>query len=125
MCAGIQSPDFVSIMLKAGYRLLDGAGDYGNEKEAGEGLARAIKDGIVKREEVCTYNSLSISSSLAKCLTVVTSKLWNTFHRKEHVKEAVMRSLADWGVSYFDVYYVHFRKRGPFRKISAHVRMLT
>ena len=39
--------------LKAGYRLLDGAGDYGNEKEAGEGLARAIKDGIVKREEVC------------------------------------------------------------------------
>ena len=41
--------------LKAGYRLLDGAGDYGNEKEAGEGLARAIKDGIVKREEVCEY----------------------------------------------------------------------
>lgn len=39
--------------LKAGYRLLDGAGDYGNEKEAGEGLARAIKDGIVKREDVC------------------------------------------------------------------------
>jgi diketogulonate reductase-like aldo/keto reductase len=39
--------------LKAGYRLLDGAGDYGNEKEAGEGLARAIKDGVVKREEVC------------------------------------------------------------------------
>ena len=27
--------------------------DYGNEKEAGEGLARAIKDGIVKREDVC------------------------------------------------------------------------
>ena len=41
--------------LKAGYRLLDGACDYGNEKEAGEGLARAIKDGIVKREEVCQY----------------------------------------------------------------------
>ena len=39
----------------------------------------------------------------------VVSKLWNTFHRKEHVKEAVMRSLKDWGVSYFDLYYVHFR----------------
>lgn len=41
--------------LKAGYRLLDGAGDYGNEKEAGEGLRRAIADGIVKREEVCEF----------------------------------------------------------------------
>lgn len=39
--------------IKIGYRLLDGASDYGNEKEAGEGLRRAIKDGIVKREEIC------------------------------------------------------------------------
>ena len=82
--------------------------DYGNEKECGAGLRRALEDGIVQRSDVW-----------------VVSKLWNTFHRKEHVKEAVMRSLADWGVSYFDVYYVHFRKPGPFRKISAYVRMLT
>ena len=39
--------------IKEGYRLLDAASDYGNEKEAGEGFARAIKDGLVKREEVC------------------------------------------------------------------------
>ena len=39
--------------IKAGYRLFDGAADYGNEKEAGEGLARAIKDSLVKREDVC------------------------------------------------------------------------
>ncbi|KAG6910506.1 hypothetical protein DXG01_009925 [Tephrocybe rancida] len=38
--------------IKAGYRLLDGAGDYGNEKEAGDGVRRAIKDGLVKREEL-------------------------------------------------------------------------
>ncbi|KAG8803358.1 NAD(P)H-dependent D-xylose reductase (XR) [Serendipita sp. 398] len=48
-----KTADTVYAALKAGYRLLDGAGDYGNEKEAGEGLARAIKDGVVKREEVC------------------------------------------------------------------------
>jgi hypothetical protein len=30
-----------------------GASDYGNEKEAGEGVARAIKDGLVKREDLC------------------------------------------------------------------------
>jgi len=39
--------------IKAGYRLLDGAGDYGNEKEAGEGVRRAIADGLVKREDLC------------------------------------------------------------------------
>jgi D-xylose reductase len=39
--------------IKTGYRLLDGAGDYGNEKEAGEGVRRALKEGIVTREELC------------------------------------------------------------------------
>jgi D-xylose reductase len=42
--------------IKVGYRLLDGAGDYGNEREAGEGVKRAIRDGIVKREELCEYS---------------------------------------------------------------------
>jgi len=38
--------------IKVGYRLFDGAGDYGNEKEAGEGVRRALEEGIVKREEL-------------------------------------------------------------------------
>jgi len=42
--------------IKLGYRLLDGACDYGNEKEAGEGLRRAIKDGLVKREDICGFS---------------------------------------------------------------------
>ncbi|KAI0675285.1 D-xylose reductase [Trametes maxima] len=88
---GEKATEAVYAGLTAGYRLIDGACDYGNEKECGEGLRRAIADVIVKREEV-----------------FVVSKLWNTFHRKEHVREAVLRSLADWGVSYFDVYHVHF-----------------
>ena len=41
--------------IKSGYRLFDGAADYGNEKEAGEGIARAIKDGLVTREDVCKW----------------------------------------------------------------------
>lgn len=40
----------------------------------------------------------------------VVSKLWNTFHARAHVREAVERSLKDWGVDYFDLYYVHFRE---------------
>jgi D-xylose reductase len=39
--------------IQAGYRLLDGAADYGNEKEAGEGVRRALKEGLVKREDLC------------------------------------------------------------------------
>jgi D-xylose reductase len=38
---------------RSGIRLFDGAGDYGNEKEAGEGVGRALREGIVKREEFC------------------------------------------------------------------------
>ncbi|KAG8954938.1 NAD(P)H-dependent D-xylose reductase (XR) [Tulasnella sp. 424] len=77
--------DTVVAALKAGYRLLDCAGDYGNEKEAGEGLKRAIAEGIVKREE-----------------------LWNTFHKREHVKALAKKQLADWGLDYFDLYLIHF-----------------
>ena len=45
--------DTVYNAIKMGYRLFDGACDYGNEKEAGEGVRRAIADGLVKREELC------------------------------------------------------------------------
>ncbi|KAH9944218.1 xylose reductase [Epithele typhae] len=77
--------------IKEGYRLFDGASDYGNEKEAGEGIARAIKDGLVKREDVW-----------------ITSKLWNSYHEKERVLEGCKNSLALWGLEYFDLYLVHF-----------------
>lgn len=51
--------------IQTGYRLFDGAYDYANETEAGEGIRKAIADGLVKREEI-----------------FITTKLWNTFHRK-------------------------------------------
>jgi len=77
--------------IKTGYRLFDGACDYGNEKEAGEGFHRAIKDGLVKREDL-----------------FITSKLWNTFHAKEHVAELARKQLADYGLEYFDLFLIHF-----------------
>lgn len=77
--------------LKLGYRTLDGASDYGNEKEGGEGLARAIEEGLVTREEV-----------------FITSKLWNTNHSKAAAAEAVRNQLKNWGISYFDLYLIHF-----------------
>ncbi|KAF4465191.1 NAD(P)H-dependent D-xylose reductase xyl1 [Fusarium albosuccineum] len=83
--------DAVYNAIKAGYRLFDGACDYGNEKECGEGVARAIKEGIVKREDL-----------------FIVSKLWQTFHEEKHVEPICRRQLADWQVDYFDLFLIHF-----------------
>lgn len=77
--------------IEVGYRHIDSAADYGNEREAGQGIARAIADGLCTREELW-----------------ITSKLWNTFHRPEHVREGLQKSLDDLGVDYLDLYLVHF-----------------
>lgn len=77
--------------IKAGYRHLDCACDYGNEKEVGEGIQQAISAGLCTREELW-----------------VTSKLWNTYHRTEHVRPAIERSLADLQLDYLDLYLIHF-----------------
>ena len=77
--------------IKVGYRHLDSAADYGNEAEVGAGIARAIGDGLCTREELW-----------------ITSKLWNTYHRQEHVTAACRKSLDDLGIDYFDLYLVHF-----------------
>jgi D-xylose reductase len=83
--------DTVYNAIKAGYRLLDGACDYGNEKECGEGVARAIKDGLVKREDL-----------------FIVSKLWQTFHEGDKVEPITRRQLSDWGIEYFDLFLIHF-----------------
>lgn len=38
--------------VAAGYRLIDTAVSYGNEAEVGAGVARAIADGLVSREDL-------------------------------------------------------------------------
>ncbi|MDX1729112.1 MAG: aldo/keto reductase [Pseudoalteromonas tetraodonis] len=77
--------------IAAGYRHLDSACDYGNEKEVGQGIAKALKDGLCTREELW-----------------ITSKLWNTYHAPEHVKPALEKSLEDLGLDYLDLYLIHF-----------------
>ncbi|PWY82859.1 putative NAD(P)H-dependent D-xylose reductase xyl1 [Aspergillus heteromorphus CBS 117.55] len=83
--------DQVYHAIKEGYRLFDGACDYGNEVEAGQGIARAIKDGLVQRSDL-----------------FIVSKLWNSFHDGPQVEPICRKQLADWGIDYFDLYIVHF-----------------
>ncbi|NLD18208.1 MAG: aldo/keto reductase, partial [Tissierellia bacterium] len=49
--------------IKTGYRLLDTASIYGNEKETGEGIKRAIKEGLVTREDLFITSKLFILQS--------------------------------------------------------------
>ncbi|RDW79088.1 uncharacterized protein DSM5745_05940 [Aspergillus mulundensis] len=83
--------DQVYNAIKAGYRLLDGACIYENEAECGEGVARAIKDGLVKREDL-----------------FIVSKLWNNFHDADKVAPITKRQLTDWKIDYFDLFLMHF-----------------
>ena len=73
--------DAVYTALRLGWRAIDCACDYGNEKEVGEGIRRAIATGLVTREEL-----------------FVTSKLWNTYHAAEHVEPACRKTLEDLGL---------------------------
>lgn len=83
--------DTIYNAIKVGYRLFDGAEDYGNEKEVGEGINRALKDGLVSREEL-----------------FITSKLWNNFHHPDNVEKAIDRTLSDLGLEYLDLFLIHF-----------------
>ena len=77
--------------LCQGYRHIDAACDYGNEQQVGQGIRQALDEGICTRAEL-----------------FVTSKLWCTNHSPEHVLPALQRSLSDLGLSYLDLYLIHF-----------------
>jgi len=86
-----QCKDIVYQAIKLGYRHLDGACDYGNEKQVGEAIKQAIDEGLVTRQDL-----------------FVTSKLWNTYHHTEHVEPALKKTLSDMGLDYLDLYLMHF-----------------
>ncbi len=86
-----QAAGLVTEAIRAGYRHLDCACDYGNEAEVGAGFAAARAEGLVRRDDMW-----------------VTSKLWNTYHEPKHVRAACERSLRDLQLDVLDLYLVHF-----------------
>lgn len=83
--------DTVVQAIRAGYRHFDCACDYGNEAEIGAGIAKAIGQGLCRREDL-----------------FLTNKLWNTYHSKSHVRQALDHSLHVMNLEYFDLYLIHF-----------------
>src|SRR6202162_2094438 len=76
--------------LEAGFRLLDAAERYRNEKEVGEAMQEVFQAEKIKREEV-----------------FITTKLWNNNHRPERVKPAFEASLKRLQLDYVDLYLIH------------------
>jgi len=75
--------------IHAGYRHIDCASVYGNEKNIGYILKEIFESGFLKREDLW-----------------ITSKVWNNMHDK--VAESCRQSLADLQIEYLDLYLVHW-----------------
>jgi alcohol dehydrogenase (NADP+) len=76
--------------LEAGFRHIDCAERYRNEREVGEALQAGLAAQGIAREDI-----------------FVTTKLWNTNHRPERVQPAFEASLDRLRLNYLDLYLVH------------------
>lgn len=84
--------------ISLGYRHIDCASVYGNEKEIGEVLGNVILSGQVKREELW-----------------ITSKVWNDHHGSGDVLLSCAQTLKDLKLDYLDLFLVHW----PFPNFHA------
>lgn len=80
----------VKIAVSCGYRHIDCASVYGNERHIGRALQGLFAGGLERKE------------------LWITSKLWNDKHGEGDVIASCEQSLADLGLDYLDLYLVHW-----------------
>jgi diketogulonate reductase-like aldo/keto reductase len=88
---GSETREAVKTALELGYRHVDTARVYGNERDVAKGLA----DAGIPREQV-----------------FLTTKLWNSDHGYDAALEACDRSLERLGTDRLDLYLVHWPVEG-------------
>ena len=97
MLGGDTCKKAVAAAIETGYRMIDTAEAYGNEKEVGEGIQQS---GIDRRE-----------------LFLVTKVNFKSY---EHAEQTVLQSLADLQTDYLDLLLLHW----PFANYYAAWRAL-
>ena len=80
----------VEAAIRNGYRLIDTASVYKNERAVGRAIKKCIDEGIVKREDL-----------------FITTKLWCPDWKTENVAKSVSQSLANLQTDYIDLYLIH------------------
>ncbi|CAF0952869.1 unnamed protein product [Adineta ricciae] len=81
----------IETALSVGYRHLDCAWIYGNEKGIGDGLTNQLKKGEIKRTDV-----------------FITGKLWCSFFKTERVRQQCIKSINDLQCQYLDLFLIHW-----------------
>lgn len=96
---GPELVEAVKSAIKAGYRSIDTAAIYGNEKAVGEGIRAGIKEAGISREDL-----------------FITSKVWNTDQGYETTLAAYEESLKKLELDYLDLYLVHWPVEGKYKE---------
>jgi len=81
----------VRLAISNGYRLIDTAPIYINEKGVGKGLKLSLEELGLRREDI-----------------FITTKLWVSSFKHEEALKAFNRSLNDLGLDYVDLYLLHW-----------------
>ena len=83
--------ELVYSSIKDGTRLIDTAAVYGSEEGVGKGVKKAIKEGIIKRED------LFITTKLSK-------------YEMTNPESCIKKSLKNLDMDYIDLYLIHWPK---------------
>lgn len=95
---GPELVEAVKSAIKAGYRSIDTAAIYGNEKAVGEGIRAGIEVAGISREDL-----------------FITSKVWNADQGYEETIVAYEESLKKLELDYLDLYLVHWPVEGKYK----------